>query len=372
MEPRPGDGAPKKSWDDSLTLRVVRDMLDRSARPVGGRFDEGLPMSTLQKPKVLSEDQRRRVEQHRGLVAMHLRRHAAKYGVWRHKHDWADLYQEGCLGLIEAALHYSEGCGIPFPLYALPRIQRAVSDAIRHSATTALEVRPARNRFGPIQPVRLPDRRRPHPDPDGHTSVGRRLHDKCLRALDRAKSDVSLGISPRGDRGQLVNLLLEQRWRIPDSRHKTALREIARRTKSSIARVIQCDKRLARFAKEALEHDPEFDTLRRLIKTMPDGADSAVDCQVEGQLAQSSAKEFERRFSQACAADRERLLRLWRRFTRFDLDALMSDTVRRLPPKARERLWRASQPRRAAKARPDRTRERQKPLRHDAPPASSR
>ncbi len=78
----------------------------------------------------LTEQQRCLVRENIGLVAVHLRRYVRNLSVPRHDREWEDLFQEGCLGLIKAAVAFRQERGIPFAAFALPRIHNAVSRAL--------------------------------------------------------------------------------------------------------------------------------------------------------------------------------------------------------------------------------------------------
>jgi RNA polymerase sigma factor for flagellar operon FliA len=47
--------------------------------------------------------------------------------------DQADLYQDACRGLLEAAMRYDRGTGVPFGAYARRRIEGAVLDGLRRA-----------------------------------------------------------------------------------------------------------------------------------------------------------------------------------------------------------------------------------------------
>jgi RNA polymerase sigma factor for flagellar operon FliA len=47
--------------------------------------------------------------------------------------DQADLYQDACRGLLEAAMRYNRGTGVPFGAYARRRIEGAVLDGLRRA-----------------------------------------------------------------------------------------------------------------------------------------------------------------------------------------------------------------------------------------------
>ena len=91
----------------------------------------------------LSEVQRRRVRENLGLVGLHLRKHVRNLRTPRREREWEDLFQEGCLGLIRAAVDFAPEREIPFAAFALPRIHHAVSLALQSRFTL---IRPPRRK----------------------------------------------------------------------------------------------------------------------------------------------------------------------------------------------------------------------------------
>ena len=75
---------------------------------------------TKQPAAPLTDEQRRLVRKNIGLVAVHLRRYVRNLEVPRSDREWEDLFQEGCLALIRAALTFRTERGIPFAAFALP------------------------------------------------------------------------------------------------------------------------------------------------------------------------------------------------------------------------------------------------------------
>ena len=88
------------------------------------------------KREPLTDQQRRIVNENIGLVAVHLRRYVTNLSQPRRDREWEDLFQEGCLGLIDAATRFRAERGIPFVAFALPRIHNAVSKALQAKFST--------------------------------------------------------------------------------------------------------------------------------------------------------------------------------------------------------------------------------------------
>jgi hypothetical protein len=424
--------------------------------------------------RALTAEQRRLVHENLGLVGVHMRRFVKPIAVPRRDCEWEDLFQEGCMGLIKAAVSFREERGIPFAAYALPRIHNAVSRAIQtkfntvampavysrrvpeekdsarvstrstcadkteqssapsrppegavmqkrwaSEAESAVEAsldgpsqrgptpkrrapsgaesdgrcsddgdgkstsrkgpwsaargqsqraserhgegpserpasstrpRPTVGSLSEAAEARLADRSRQDPDRaetkrhDGseRETVGERLRDKYERAVGRAGERLSLGASSRGDRNKLVRILTEQRFLVPQDEDRTALRQIARETKSSYARVAQCDKQLGEGVKAELEADPEFRVLRRRAKSEMDGTDSVIDDELDRNLGAAAASEFLDRLAKAAPDDRGRMILHLLDTAQRDLDRIVWHELPRLSPMAREKLLRES------------------------------
>ena len=327
---------------------------------------------------VLTDTQKRLVSDNIGLVGVHLRRFARCESSPRRDREREDLFQEGCLGLIKAAIAFRAERGIPFAAFALPRIHNAVSHAIQTSFATVavpplpknpLRPRPWANATGPGEAAADPQReamkperprvfslsdeadvllvdrrrhacRRHDPEGSGFETVCERLRGKYERALHTAGEAMAKGASTRRDRDKLVRVLISERFLIPQEESRTALRQIARQTRSSYARVAQCDKQLGEAIRRDLEADPEFGALRRHAARDSIGQDAVIDHEFDHSMAELSANEFVRRFHNAAAADQAHMLHTLLQMSRCDMDTLVHGSVAGLPPAMREKLMR--------------------------------
>ena len=324
--------------------------------------DEGLVTVPVAN-EALTDEQRRLVRDNIGLVGVHLRRFVPNLAVPRRDREWEDLFQEGCLGLIRAAVGYRAERGIPFAAYALPRIHNAVSRALqsrfstiyvppqranrgaRHSGERRLEV--ASRHPGTcllsdaVTARRSAHRHQPGEDARGET-ISERLREKYERAVAHARELVSARTSTRGDRDVLIRVLVEERFLIPHQESRRALRQIARDTCSSYARVAQCDKQLSAAVRCTLETDPEFHELQRIARSDPVGGQVGIDDQLESGLADTCAREFLRRFRDSDGSQRGRMLHRLLELSPEDVEELIRTRVSRLPAESRERLLRDS------------------------------
>lgn len=265
----------------------------------------------------LTGEQRRLVQENIGLVHVHLRRNVRDLVVPRRDREWEDLFQEGCLGLIQAAERYRQEDGIPFAAFALPRIHNAVSRALRCSFATVYvpprrtrphsaaneDISTGTDRADPIvyslseqMEQRLCDRRHPMGDDSDVDTIGERLRDKYEHAV-RTACDVIRRRSPgRGDRAELLRILTEERFLVPQEESRRPLRQIARDTRSSYARVAQCGQQLSEAIRDVLDADPEFRHLRWRARVEPDGPAVPIDAGIERELVEAGALELVRRY----------------------------------------------------------------------------
>ncbi len=315
---------------------------------------------------VLTEEQRRLVRDNIGLVAVHLRRFVPNLARPQRDREWEDLFQEGCIGLIRAAASYRPERGIAFAAYALPRIHNAVSRALRERFSTIRvpDARSGRKADGRKAKAaddsrrprmrslsgelenRVVDRRRHHPSavdggsaerPAGET-VGRRLRDKYERAVRRAGEAIATRASARGDRDELIRVLTEERFLVPQEESRRALRRIARDTRSSYARVAQCERRLAEAVRRALEADPEFGRLESWARTDPIGIDLPIDEALEAELATAWAHEFLRCYHQGRPDAQAGMIARLLEVSPGGVEELVLGRVSSLSPAVRERL----------------------------------
>jgi hypothetical protein len=302
----------------------------------------------------LTEEQKTLVRDNAGLVGVHLRRYVRAIAPGRCGREWQDLFQEGCLGLIRAAVAFREERGIPFAAYALPRIHQAVSEALRRAGDDprgrgwdprAMAVR--RRQPDPYLTCATAEERAAArrgkgdagdaPDAPPADTIGDRLRGKYERAVELA-AKTALRRARRNDRDQLVRVVVEERLMIPQEESRRALRQIARDTRSSVDRVTQCERRLAGVVRGLLEADPEYRELRSVARRHETGCEAPIGDELERRLAGATAAEFVRRFRDADGAGRALMLRELLAASASEWERLIGDRVAELPAESRERL----------------------------------
>lgn len=254
--------------------------------------------------QALTAAQKKQVEENLGLVATHIRRHVPDLSLPRRTREWDDLFQEGCLGLAAAATTFDPDDGVPFAAYALRRIQAAVSKALGKAFSTVRvpnkeqadarragggEARVVSLDFDP--PVRgRTDRQDPFAVADGET-IGSRVRHKYEQAVRRAAGDAKSRLR-RGRDDRLIERLTDERLLVPDEDFRRPLRQIARDTNSSFARVIHAEKRLIEQVGSELASDPEMATLRDQARRSVHGVETLVDETIDRRVASAVDDRF--------------------------------------------------------------------------------
>jgi len=309
----------------------------------------------------LSASQRALVQGNLGLVAVHLRRHVTNLGVVRRDREYDDLFQEGCLGLMQAAARWDPASGIPFAAYALPRIHNAISTALKCKFSTVYvpprfgakrgsanpaeaaapgAVRPRDYSLSQAQWLSLRQTTACEPADSCDETIGDRVRDKYERAVRGAVETLKARASVRGDREALLRIVVRERMLVPNEETRHSLRQIARETKSSYARVAQCSTQLADEVKAALSADPEFGELVRQARDHADGFAAPIDATAERALTEVGACAYARHFEHADEEDRARLAYALMRLMNFDVAGFVRDGFGRLDRAQREQLLR--------------------------------
>ncbi|MBI4719176.1 MAG: sigma-70 family RNA polymerase sigma factor [Planctomycetes bacterium] len=315
-------------------------------------------LNDLRRGRGLSAEQARRVRENLGLVGVHLRRHARLWRGGRRGADWDDLFQEGCLGLLEAAARFDPEAGIPFAAYALPRIRRAVSQALRtgfgsrrrprsrpgQSPGTGAQGAASMIAEGPNLVPLTEELQRTlaaaaeRPEAHGAETVGERVRHLFEQAVRAAGEHLAGRATCREDRRRLLDLLIHERLLLPQEEARRPLRQIARDTGSSYARVAQCETQLVARVRELLEADPEFCELVRRLRTRPAGGDRPIDAELERHLCATAEEELMRRFRNADPSRRSQWVHELFRTAYGDLEPVVRAHVARLPANEKRRL----------------------------------
>lgn len=275
--------------------------------------------ATLDGDRRLSCAQRALVRDHMRLVDLHLRKRVHMPYATHRNRERDDLYQEGCLGLIRAAMSYDDRRHGAFEPYALARIRAAVHTAIHERFATvrvpvgvltrAKQARLAAgadaDSAGPpshhpfrridaepddlvrsgVRPVTAPPAA-PGPDAAAHATdtIGHQLRDKHRIALDTAVRRVARRCR-RSDVATVLAVIVSERLAIPNEHERTSLRAIGRRYGVSIGRTVAWQRDLERETRRLLEADPEFQRLRHAAQEQTDGYARPLDASMRRELA---------------------------------------------------------------------------------------
>ncbi len=265
-----------------------------------------------------------------GLVGLHIRRCVRNTAVGKSDRDYDDLFQEGCIGLIQSARKFDPQAGIPFAAFALPRIHTAVSAALLRDESLIRVPRKRKRRNEPgeggsamvaVAPVRekpkvysldVDPRLGEMNDPgesDESRTIGDRLREKYEQAVEVATRIVTRRKATRNDRGELIERIIQQRLLVPEEDAKTALRQIARDTNSSYSRVLQCERRIQTAMRRALTGDLEFRQLQESARRSEVGANQQIDRELEKRLREDAAESCWRRLTSLKRPARKRFIR---------------------------------------------------------------
>jgi RNA polymerase sigma factor (sigma-70 family) len=276
----------------------------------------------------MSSVQRELVRQHLWLVRLHLKRRVHLPRRATRSCEAEDLYQEGCLGLIRAAMSYDASRDGAFEPYALARIRGAVHKAIHERFATvrvpigAIERRKAAAKRaaggGADESPAAPWGRRVEKWLDGLESRSARGDDVIDASRDgdasggetiaqhlRAKHRIALAVAVERVAGRcrhpgvrpVLEAIAAERLAIPCERERTALRAIGRRFGVSIGRAVEWQRGVEREARIVLGEDDEFVLLKRRSGESRDGVDRRVDADLATELARVRARTFERAVS---------------------------------------------------------------------------
>ncbi len=179
-------------------------------------------------------------------------------------------------------------------------------------------------------------------DGDGGETIGDRVREKYERAVAQAVASLQGGASTRGDRDELLQVLANERLLVPNEESRRPLRQIARDTQSSYARVAQCGTRLSECVRSLLDRDPEFAELLRRARASAEGLAAPMDGPLERALLEAGAREYTRRFDAANEQDRGAMLYSLLARTRVDMNGLVRRRFRAMGKDDREGLLRRS------------------------------
>lgn len=259
----------------------------------------------------MSYEQSDRVRKHIGLVDLHLRRRVPTPRTPHRLREREDLFQEGCLGLIRAAVSYDAKRDGDFPPYALMRIRGAVHTALHehfstiriptgelnrnkrvmkmmHKSDSDRRNDPAHVRCieSPNSVLEAQDRRRRHddalPHPE-HGTVGEHVREKFMLSLTEAATRMAEKCR-RPDAAEVMHLLANERVAASDPGRCTTLRSIGERFGISAGRLVNWQQSLERMLKAMLATDEELALLDQVHSSDKAGLRQPVDSMLAADL----------------------------------------------------------------------------------------
>jgi hypothetical protein len=267
----------------------------------------------------LTADQQALAARHVGLVGVHLRtRVRTGRRVRTFRCDPEELFQAGCVALVQAAGRYDAGRDGPFAAYALPRIRRAVHETLL-ADEFLMQLPGAQARKGRGRAVRsgAPGRRfwptptEPGPEPRGRPGDETIRHAlrRCFeQAVARATEELARDSCRRSDAAPVLNRIAAERVLVGSSRERTPVRRLAGELGLHGGQVSEYEHRILAEAREQLRRDAGAQLLIRFAGLDPAGFDAPVDANRRRRLLNVRLRQFEHRFAELDAPGRARLL----------------------------------------------------------------
>jgi len=230
----------------------------------------------------LSGAQRDLVERHLPLVRHTLKRNRHLIRVGRDARDGAELFQEGCLALIEAVRNHDTARHGHFADYAMARIHFALSRyvhereyAVRVPFITQRRRKPTSPDHQADQPplptvVRMNEQAAPAVRRPGRSggaleepTIGELLGERIDVAMRQVSDQLKQGRRCAPGIREVVERCVRERWSVPEPEARTSIRQLAKDLNCSVGRITHCEERFKKGMATALNDDPQYRTLKR-------------------------------------------------------------------------------------------------------------
>lgn len=287
-------------------LRIRRSNAPRPRRP-------GRPL------RPLTPEQQELAAQNIGLVGVHLKsRLGARRRIRAGRGEMGELFQAGCLALVQAAGRYKPQRDGEFPAYALPRIRRAVHAAILagrglvrvpygaacagRRAEGLISAR-ARGTVPTGADLKLLEAIDERVSPDDE-SIRHALRRRFEQGVREAVKELSQRNWRRPDAAAILARVSAERVLIADSQQRTPVRRLASQLNISTGRIAAWEQRILAAAFEHLRDDALTRLLIQFSQEDPAGFDGPVHAARRQRLLRAEVKQFEARFARLDPAER--------------------------------------------------------------------
>lgn len=256
--------------------------------------------------RAMSARRRRIVERHLGLVHLVLRRHEQLCEPDRTGREPDELFQEGCLALIQAIHTHDPIRHGYFAAFAMARIHYAISRFVHefHSAvripfsTQIKQRREWKRNPGPQSRIPFPKvfnigkanrQAGPSLSPDGMgegspseetpVTIGERIRERYDLALREVVHELKHPKRCNAGLREVVERCCEERWQVPEPEMRTSMKQLARILGCSKGRIVHCEERFRGKLARLLEADEEYQALDALARSHPMGMRARLNAQ---------------------------------------------------------------------------------------------
>lgn len=274
----------------------------------------------------LSKRQRAIVERHLPLVRLTVRRHSGLARRDRDCRDPAELFQEGCLALVEAVRSFEASRHGVFAAYAMSRIHFAISRYAHEQCHPIrmpfISQRRERNRANALKScagdcrsgevirpsvVHYDDTTVTHSsqeaagakafkDAPPHdvpiATIGELVRERLDEAVQWSIAELCRGSRSRATTLRVVHRCLAERWMVPEPAARASIRELADALSCSVGRITHTEARFRRIVSRKLLEDDEFLALTRLARLHPAGMKRPMCRDELSRLRSESARSF--------------------------------------------------------------------------------
>lgn len=247
--------------------------------------------------EILSDRQRSLVESHLRLVHFTIHRNRHLIRQRQNGREAHELFQEGCLALIDAIRNHDASLHGHFGPYAMARIHFALSRYIhenegivrvpyitqrRRRAKGVPNLSESRTGL-PLPTVqRLGDAAAPpsrgaldEEFPD-QPRIGDLIADRVEIAMQKVIDAMKRAPRCARDTAEVIERCAQERWRIPEPEARMSIRKLAKSLDCSVGRITHCEERFKQGMGRALNDDPAFCALRDEARQAERGFDERM------------------------------------------------------------------------------------------------